>query len=145
MKTIIASAILNLLLVSGFLLFLDIFVETKNYIFLILYLLLSVFLPIIGIVMNTIFQKDIEIILSNIYVSFLSAFVLMLPIELFKKTDKIINAEKLLNGKSIDGSNSAITFDIDLSFNLSNYIIIALFWVLIGSLLGAIAKRVKKS
>ncbi|HEC2150859.1 TPA: hypothetical protein R1932_001362 [Staphylococcus delphini] len=145
MKTIIASAILNLLLVSGFLLFLDIFVETKNYIFLILYLLLSVFLPIIGIVMNTIFQKDIEIILSNIYVSFLSAFVLMLPIELFKKTDKIINAEKLLNGKSIDGSNSAITFDIDLSFNLSNYIIIALFWVLIGSLLGAIAKRIKKS
>ncbi|MDG4942829.1 hypothetical protein [Staphylococcus agnetis] len=145
MKTIITSVIINGLLVSFFLFYLAVYSQFNEFKILILYLFSSVLLPIVGIIFNTVLQKRINIVLSNAYVSLLSALVLILPVELFKNTSKLINAEKAFNGKAIDGNNSAITYDIDLSFNLSSYILVALFWILIGSVIGTFYKKVKKN
>lgn len=145
MKTVLISAVLNFILVSSVLYYIGVFLESSNEKILIFYVLSSMCLPIIGIFFNTIFQKKLNIILSNIYTSFISALFLILPIEFFKSLDKVVYAQKALNGKSLGDNGSTITLDIDLSFNLSNYIIVIFIWVLVGSILGAIVNKVKRN
>lgn len=145
MKTIIISVFLNLILVTSTLYYIGTILESTSTKILIFFVLSGVCLPLIGILFNTIFQNKLNTTLSNIYVSIISSILLIIPIEIFKTLDKVIYAQKILNGKTLGDRNSAITIDIDLSFNLSSYIIVIFIWVLIGSLLGVIADKVKKN
>lgn len=144
MKSVVISVFINFILVSSVLYYIGEYLESSSEKILVLYVVSGILLPIVGIIFNTIFQKKLNIILSNIYISVISALTLVIPIELFKTLDKVVNAQKELNGKSFGDNDSAITLDIDLSFNLSSYIVVVFIWVLIGSILGGIVHKVKR-
>lgn len=144
MKSVVISVFINFILVSSVLYYIGEYLESSSEKILVLYVVSGILLPIVGIIFNTIFQKKLNIILSNIYISVISALTLVIPIELFKTLDKVVNAQKELNGKSFGDNDSAITLDIDLSFNLSSYIVVVFIWVLIGSILGGIVHKGKR-
>ncbi|EJE17509.1 hypothetical protein WL359_11585 [Staphylococcus epidermidis] len=144
MKTVIYNTLLNLVIVTTSLLLIYSNSKLSSLNMLLLYLGSCLLLPIIGLLINSIMQKKINLILSNIYISVLTAVFSIIPIEIFKHTNKLREAKNNINGNKIGDSNSSITLDIDLNFNIGSYVIAALIWIFLGTIFGSIFKYIKK-
>ncbi|MDU2309705.1 MAG: hypothetical protein E7D68_11750, partial [Staphylococcus epidermidis] len=73
MKTVIYNTLLNLVIITTSLLLIYSNSKLSSLNMLLLYLGSCLLLPIIGLLINSIMQKKINLILSNIYISVLTA------------------------------------------------------------------------
>ncbi|MCI2848416.1 hypothetical protein [Staphylococcus hominis] len=144
MKTVIYNVILNLVIVTISLLLIYSTSQLSSLKTVLFYLGSCLLLPIVGLLINSMMQKKLDLILSNLYISILTAIFSIIPIEIFKHTSKLREAKNSINGNKIGNSNSSITLDVDLDFNIGSYVIAALIWIFIGTILGSIFKYRKK-
>lgn len=145
MKNIIICTFLNLFLVSFALFIIVKFYSENPPVYLMLYIFSSLFLPIIGISVNTFLKSKMNVILSNTYLALLTTATIIIPIEYFKRLDSTVKVHDKLDGKTFGNKQSSITMEMDLGFNISQYLIVLLIWIFIGSLLSIFVNRRKKN
>ncbi len=148
MKSIIINIFLNIILITlGVVLAYNV-INTTPVVGFILFTLLTFVLPIIGFTCNSIFQKRFDILISNLYIVLGTAILSIIPIEIFKHTDKVFQAKEKINDNNYSGGNSTLSLDINLSFNIVDHIMSLFMWGLLASVIGvtisAIRNKLKK-
>lgn len=143
MKSIIIGSILNVILISGGLVYAHSLAPSSAVMVFLVYVLVCFLSPVIGFVYNAATQKRFDILLSTIATSAVTSILIILPIEWFKHTDKVGQAKETVMGNTYGSQNSQLTLNIDLSFNVVNHITSGFFLILMASVIGFVFKKIR--
>lgn len=143
MKKIIIGSVINLLLLSLGLTYAFSIIVTNPKGGFVIYMIVSLFTPIIGFLYNSITQRNYNIITSTIYTSLFTSLLVIFPIELFKHSERVFKAKEIVMNQ-YSNNNSNLTLNIDLSFDLANHITSTFIWILIATVIGFIVQKLRK-
>lgn len=144
MKIIFYSVIINILLISLGNIAEYYTIEKNAVLGFLLFAFLTAILPTIGFLINAIFQKQFDILFSNLYVALGTTVFSLFPIEIFKHSSRVKNAKNQIQDEIINNDENSLKLNIDLDFNIVDYLVSLLIWCFLASIIAFLVIKYKK-